>query len=571
MSSPEISRYLSAAASGRLNRRQVLERGLGLGISSAMIMSLMETAPEATAAPSTSRQSFLKVDQDKDPGLVTVCFVDGASDIDPHSSYTTYGAVICLASYDMLINYKGLSLSDYEPMLAESWEISDDLKTFTFHIRANATFHDGTHCDAQAVKDSFVRFRRLEMGPYLVISRFCDDPENMITVQDATTFTFNLPKAEPLFMAAMASSYGPFVVNMKRVEENKTADDPWAHEWFLTNADGTGPYKLVENNFTEGLKLEWHDGYWGQMLEGGFHTIEIRVVPENATRRQLAENGEIDLATNDMTEEDYAALRNVPTLQVLTYPTTRVDWIIMNWVTLSLEARQGLCWAFPYDEIVKGVYKDTVKRTGPIPDNMQGYDPNAFLYTTDLDKAKALLETAGLVNGDSITFSIDSESVRSKTIAELFQANLAQIGVTMDISAVDTTTQEDIVYGDAPAEEKPHLMGLWAWWPDYNDGWNQLAPNFLIEAAGGGGSNGGYYNNPQNADLMKQAEVSTDLTELDTLMKEIQDILIRQDPAAIFIGQVLYTTVADATIKGIEINPIYIEQYFFHRYYRELA
>ncbi len=86
-----------------------------------------------------------------------------------------------------------------------------------------------------------------------------------------------------------------------------------------------------------------------------------------------------------MTEEDYAALRNVPTLQVLTYPTTRVDWIIMNWVTLSLEARQGLCWAFPYDEVVSGVYKDTVKRTGPIPDNMQGYDPDAFLYTTDLD------------------------------------------------------------------------------------------------------------------------------------------------------------------------------------------
>ena len=75
----------------------------------------------------------------------------------------------------------------------------------------------------------------------------------MITVPDATTLYFNLPKAEPLFMAAMASSYGPFVVNMKRVEENKTDDDPWAHEWFLTNADGTGPYKLVENNFTEGL------------------------------------------------------------------------------------------------------------------------------------------------------------------------------------------------------------------------------------------------------------------------------------------------------------------------------
>ena len=54
-------------------------------------------------------------------------------------------------------------------------------------------------------------------------------------------------------------------------------------------------------------------------------------------------------------------------------------------------------------------------------------------------------------------------------------------------------------------------------------------------------------------------------------MKEIQDILIRQDPAAIFIGQVLYTTVADATIQGFEINPLYIEQYFFHRLYRQPA
>ncbi len=110
----------------------------------------------------------------------------------------------------MLINYKGLSTTEYEPMLAESWEISEDLTTFTFKIRANAMFHDGTPCDAQMVKDSFVRFRRLEMGPYLVSARFCDDPENMITVPDATTLVFTLPKAEPLFMAAMASSYGPY-------------------------------------------------------------------------------------------------------------------------------------------------------------------------------------------------------------------------------------------------------------------------------------------------------------------------------------------------------------------------
>ncbi len=117
---------------------------------------------------------------------------------------------------------------------------------------------------------------------------------------------------------------------MKRVEENKTDEDPCAHEWFLFNADGTGPYKLIRNDFTEGLEFERHEGYWGTFPEGGFTRIVVRVVPENGTRRQLAENGELDLLTNDLTEEDYEALRSVPTLKVLTYPTTRVDWIILN-------------------------------------------------------------------------------------------------------------------------------------------------------------------------------------------------------------------------------------------------
>ena len=571
MSNSEVSRFLTAAAAGRMNRRQVLERGLSLGVSTSILTALVANAPEATASPAAQGRSFLVANQDDAPGTVTVSFVDAASDIDPHSSYTTYGAVICYAAYDMLVEYKGLSTSEIQPMLAESWEASEDQTTFTFKIRANATFHDGTPCAAQNVKDAFVRFRRLELGPYLVLARFCDDPENMITVEDDATLTFTLPEPQPLFLAAMASSYGPYVVNMARVEENKTDEDPYAHEWFLANADGTGPYKLVENNTTEGLRLERHEGYWGTFPENGIDTILVRVVPENSTRRQLLENGELDLLTNQLTEEDNEALKSVEAVQVLEYATTRVDWFILNWVTLPLEARQGLCYAFPYDEVVQGVYLNKVKRTGPISDNIQGYDPEAFLYTTDLEQARTLLEAGGFGEGSSITISIDSESESSRTMAELFQANLAEIGVNLEVSAVDYTTQEDIVYGDAPGEEKPDIIGLWAWWPDYNEGWNQLAPNFLIEAAGGGGSNAGYYNNADVQTKMAEARDTTDDAQRDTLMKEIQAILIQEDPAAIFIGQVIYTTIADPTIQGLEINPLYIEQYAFHRLSRTTA
>ena len=64
------------------------------------------------------------------------------------------------------IQYNGSSTFEYSPMLAESWEISSDLSTYTFTLPANVLFHDGTVCDAEAVKKSFTRFRQMERGPY---------------------------------------------------------------------------------------------------------------------------------------------------------------------------------------------------------------------------------------------------------------------------------------------------------------------------------------------------------------------------------------------------------------------
>ena len=95
------------------------------------------------------------------------------------------------------------------------------------------------------------------MGPVNVISRFMPDA-SMMEVVDDQTITFNLGKPQPLFLSAMASAYGPFIINTKYVEENKTDDDPWAHEFYLNGApgSGTGPYMLTENQVTQQVTIE---------------------------------------------------------------------------------------------------------------------------------------------------------------------------------------------------------------------------------------------------------------------------------------------------------------------------
>ena len=118
-----------------------------------------------------------------------------------------------------------------------------------------------------------------------------------------------------------------------------------------------------------------------------------------------------------------------------------------------------------------------------------------------------------------------------------------------------------MIYGDSPGEERPAIIGSWAWFPDYNDPWNQLAPNFLAEASGGGGSNSGYWVNARFEEIMAYTKNYTDENQMLELMKEAQNIVTEQDPACIFFGERRYTTVLQSNIQGFVPNPIYLEAY----------
>ena len=83
----------------------------------------------------------------------------GTEDIDPHYTYSEIASAIALGGiYEMLLRLKGDTTDEFEPMLAESWEVSDDQATYTFHLYPDVLFQDGTPANAQAVKDSYTRW-----------------------------------------------------------------------------------------------------------------------------------------------------------------------------------------------------------------------------------------------------------------------------------------------------------------------------------------------------------------------------------------------------------------------------
>src|SRR5688572_17301993 len=103
MVSKDVSQFARTALSGRLSRRQILERGLVLGASTPLITTLMASAPATSAAPGIQRQRVESGAQFVDSGTLTAVIADGTNDIDPHSTYTTIGSLVCLGAYEMLI------------------------------------------------------------------------------------------------------------------------------------------------------------------------------------------------------------------------------------------------------------------------------------------------------------------------------------------------------------------------------------------------------------------------------------------------------------------------------------
>jgi peptide/nickel transport system substrate-binding protein len=498
-------------------------------------------------------------------GTTLIVGLDGSpSDLDPHSQYDYRSTTVVRSIYEGLVGLKGGATDEFEGLVAESWEANEDQSVWTFKIRPGLTFQDGSACDSAAVKASYERMLGLNRGAVAVFSRFISDPGQM-TTPDPETIVFDCGSPQPLFATALASTYGPQVVNAKVALEHEV-DGDFGNLWMQVNAEGTGTGGWKLTSFEPGQEaiLERNESYWRGWEGNHFDRIIIRVVEESASMRQLVESGDVDIMDRFSVDFEWIeALQQTPNLTVDMSDSTEVTYYAMTegGALASPEARQAMAYAYPYQEVMDGVFLGHASRANSlIAPAVRGYQEDGFFFETDLAKAKELLTAAGIAEGTELLMAMGAGA--DDRDAQLFQANLAEIGITLTIEKLDQVTFTGLFYGDAPAEERPNFLS-WGWWPDYNDAWNVLFPTTSCESWGSLGSNGGFFCNEEVDQLLETAKTAANEEDYTAAVNTIQEIITEADVPVIAVGQPKWTTVLQQSVEGFVFNPINLGTYDF--------
>lgn len=528
----------------------------------------MLLAGAAAVTPRTSRRLLAAPPRQGSGETLTLVTSRAPSDLDPHSAYDAGSGVVLRGPFEGLIRLAPGTTDEYVPLLAESWEANADKSAWTFRLRNGVTFHDGTPLDAFAARTSYERLFALGLAPSTVLGRFLADAAQ-ISAQDPRTLVFDLGRPQPLFLAALAADFGTAIVNAAALKEHEV-DGDWGHAWAQTTSEGlgTGPYRITEFDVEIGVVLERYAGYWRGWDGEHFDRVIIRVVAEPETRRALIENGDADVAAV-LPLATVRELEGNPELVVDRRYNLAVRYLAMTVAgpLASPQARQALCWAFPYDEVIAGVYEGYAKRAiGPVAELCRGFAPDTFVYQTDPERARSLLKAAGVAAGTTLRMMLPPGNPEGAATAEVFRPNLAEIGLNLDATPVDFATYVGIFSGDLPAEERPNLLPAF-WSPDYNDAWNHLWPQVSCEAWQAG--NGGHYCNARVEALLEQTRTAGDEQSYLASLAEIQQIVTRDDPAAIYYAQPEWLTVLRRDVAGFTPDLVVGDLVDFYALYRD--
>ena len=465
--------------------------------------------------------------------------------LDPHTVFDAARAGVRLNLYDGLYRYVD-NPPKLIPWLAESHSVSADGRSYTFKLRSDAVFHDGSSVKAQDVVFSIERILALKQGSS---SLYRDAVLPGTTVaQDERTVTFNLVAPSPIFLSTVPDIA---IVNSALVKKNETNGD-WGEAWLARKEAGSGSFELINFDPAVGWTAKRFEKHFMPFGKNPLEEIEIRNVLETNTRVLGLMRGDFHGTDGYMPYEQVQRLRKAENLQILEEEAMRVFLLGINNAAPPLDdvhLRRALAYSFDYDGFINKVLKGSVTRNpGPLPGTMWGSARDIRAYEYDLEKAAAELK---LVKAPLRPLSICALAgfSESEQAAVLLQSALTKIGVETSL-----TVQPWPVINKRleKLETRPDILPVWrsAFYLD---------PNSWVGEGFGRRYEGqrsiAYYRNPEFDELLDRALASSDQAERQVLYEEMTR-MITNDAASLFVYNTRWYGPYSKLFSGVRYSPL---------------
>lgn len=507
-------------------RKNTLPRALSALLAVVLLLSL---APMALA---TLQNDTLIYAIDGDPG----------NDINPISTSGRFDLMAERMLYSTLYNYYGDD--DITWLLAESMDVSEDMRTLTVHLRDGVVWHDGepfTSADVVYTYEMIMTYPHANGYDGLVYNGEKIEVEAI----DDLTVEFRIPVTNPAIIELLPSEHYIFP---KHIYDG---DETFENNPKNAEPVGTGPYKLGEYVAGQYLRFEANEDYF--LGAPNIQTIIYQVVTDKNSAMLALRTGEINaLIIDNANAVDFEG----SDVEIHAYPEDRVGYVAFNMASDRVQdenLRKAVFYAFNRDEINTGAYLSE-----EFYENAYSFLPSAALYWTDdlerydndVEKAKELL--AEVDNIPTLRIAFQANNPTTETQALIMQQNLRNIGIDLELQATEwnslVTKMEDANNQDYDLFISGYIMGT--------DPLN-YATMFVSDSA---------YNYSHMSDQELDDLFAAGATEIDTAKREEIYVSAQQRLAGLAVQYPLVTNmrllgvtadVDPASVEAARLVPIY--------------
>jgi peptide/nickel transport system substrate-binding protein len=420
------------------------------------------------------------------------------------------------------------------PDLASSWTVAPDGLTYTFHLRPDARFSNGTPVTASDVVYSIQRSRAFSGGWGFLLTAV-----KAITAPDSHTVVITLSQPHAPLLADLAMyAYSVLPENLVKAQGSS----------FFQHPVGSGPFMVTSYSPDSEVDLARNPYFYGSKPK--ISKVKVLIVPDDNTRVLMLESKKADVIENppgNLVSE----IDKTPGLSVQLYPSTRVDFVQLDEHFKPFKSplvREALNYAINRKAIVSLAYQGhATPGASFMPYKMKFFDSSLKPYPYDPTKAKQLLAQAGYPHGFSTFLITVSGDVAGQAEAIVLKSELAAVGITVSIQSYELLTAYN-------KEDGGHSeMGERYWTNDIIDP-DEVA-TFGADCQGGAEAFNSYWCDSQANTLVTQARAELSDSSRQQMYNQLQQIVYQQSPF-IVIDYSPYRYGVGDWVHGFHVTPL---------------